>query len=124
MTFKLLTCLSLAVCLACSPTDEKKSISEPKATDDTFNPEKWRTREKENYPHRKAMLDDLVKNQQLKSLRHKEVITLLGQPDRTDSAYIFYKVDETRIQFMVLNSKTLVIKFNPDSTVNWVKIHG
>lgn len=76
-----------------------------------------------DYPYRKQMLDDLISNQQLKGLKKDSVFHLLGQPDRTDSNYLFYRISQKRIGFFPLQTRTLVIKFTND-TVEWRKIHG
>ena len=76
-----------------------------------------------DYPYRNEMLKDLVYNVALKGSKKEEVIDLLGQPDRSDSSYLFYAIAQERIGFFPLHTKTLVIKLTKDSTVEWRKIH-
>ncbi|MGN6531995.1 MAG: hypothetical protein ACTHK0_09605 [Ginsengibacter sp.] len=76
------------------------------------------------YPYRNRMVKDLIANQSLKGLKKEDVISLLGEPTRTDSSYLFYMVDQTLFaNFFPLHTKTLVIKIGKDSTVEWRKIH-
>ena len=89
-----------------------------------FDKTKWKVKEDDDYPYRDKMLNDLIANVKLKGLRQGEVIDLLGQPDRTDSSYLFYRVAQKRMGLLPLSTKTLVIKLTKDSTVEWRKIHG
>jgi hypothetical protein len=100
-----------------------------KRADKNVNPEKfdknkWSLQGGDDYPYRGQMLDDLVYNVKLKGLKKAELINLLGEPDRSDSSYLFYKVSQKRIGFFPLQTRTLVIKLKSDSTVEWRKIHG
>jgi hypothetical protein len=112
-------------CLACNTTSEKKSDSsdEPATTDIEFDKTKWATKDDADYPYRNQMLKDLLDNQKLKGLKRDSVLDLLGEPDRTDSSYLFYLIEQKRLKFIPLHTKTMVIKLSQDSTVNWVKIH-
>ena len=89
-----------------------------------FDKVKWSTKSDSDYPYRDKMLKDLIDNVKLKGLKWNEVTYLLGQPDRTDSSYLFYRIKQKRIGFFPLSTKTLIIKLAKDSTVEWRKIHG
>ena len=93
--------------------------------DKKFDKAKWATKEDNSYPYRNGMLKDLLSSHDtLHGLKLAEVVDLLGQPNRTDSNFIFYNVDKTSVGgVFTLHTKTLVIKFNEDSTVNWTRIH-
>jgi hypothetical protein len=88
-----------------------------------FESTKWKEKKDRDYPHRAAMLDDLVDNEKLKKLKRDEVINMLGEPDRSDTLYLFYRVAQKRLYSWPIHTTTLVIKFKEDSTVHWVKIH-
>jgi hypothetical protein len=89
-----------------------------------FDKIRWSTMSGTEYPYRNTMLKDLIANYELKGLKKDEVEDLLGAPNRTDSGYLFYLVDRTVIAgFFTLHTKTLVIKLDRDSTVEWRKIH-
>lgn len=88
-----------------------------------FEKAKWVMQENNDYPHRNAMLHDLVYNVPLKGLHCDSLINLLGAPTRIDSSYLFYRVEQKRIGFFPLHTRTLVIKMAADSTVAWRKIH-
>ncbi|HEX8459803.1 MAG TPA: hypothetical protein VF623_00170 [Segetibacter sp.] len=91
-----------------------------------FDRQKWATMNDMNYPYRAGMLKNLIDSVKLKGLKKEEVINLLGEPNRTDSGYLFYNVSREYFgnTSFVINSKTLVIKIGKDSTVEWRKIHG
>lgn len=116
--------LSFLLFASCVTKDENPAASTvaPKVQT-AFESSQWQEKKGRDYPHRDAMLDDLVSSQRLKVLRHKEILNLLGPPDRTDSLYLFYRVDQKRIYGWPLHTKTLVIKLKADSSVHWVKIH-
>lgn len=96
-------------------------------TDDSkvqkFDTLKWGIKKDKNYSYRDNMLNDLVYNIKLKGFRKDSVLKLLGKPNRTDSNYFFYIVDQ-RFWGEVpvpISTKSLVIKFLND-TVEWRKI--
>lgn len=98
--------------------------SKPAIHEEKFDKIRWSTMSGTEYPYRNSMLKDLIANYKLKGLKKEEVEDLLGPPNRTDSNYLFYLVDRTVIAgFFTLHTKTLVIKLNQDSTVEWRKIH-
>ena len=76
-----------------------------------------------DYPYRNKMLKDLIASDTLKRLKKEEIINMLGEPDRIDSAYLFYPIAQERLGFFPLHTKTLVIKLSNDSTANSVMIH-
>jgi len=110
---------------SCTSTGEEKSEVEETGTmaETKFDEIKWKTKKDLDYPFREEMLDDLISNHLPKELKRGEILDLLGQPDRIDSSYLFYRVFQKRIGFFPLHTTTLVIKLSPDSTINWVKIH-
>lgn len=89
----------------------------------SFDQSKWEYREKASYPYRDQMLKDLMEHNKLKYLGEKEVLTLLGEPERQDGDYLFYEINRTRFILFTLHTKTLVIKLSRDSTANKVMIH-
>lgn len=109
-------------CLACDP-GAKETREEAPVTEVEFDAVKWNMKEDKDYPYRDSMLNDLMNNDAIRHLKGNEVLALLGDPTRIDSLYLFYRIKETRINFFTLNAKTLVIKLNEDSTINWMKIH-
>lgn len=88
-----------------------------------FNKTKWSLTNGADYPHRDSMLTDLMGSYELHGITKDSIITMLGQPSRTDSLYLFYRIAQKRIGFFPLHTKTLVFKLHPDSTVLWIKIH-
>jgi len=88
-----------------------------------FNRSKWVIKEGKNYLYRDKMLNDVVYNIKLKGFRKDSVLQLLGQPDRTDTNYFFYIIDQHFFGDVPvpISTKSLVIKFIND-TVEWRKI--
>ncbi|CAN5302727.1 hypothetical protein BH09BAC2_BH09BAC2_04740 [soil metagenome] len=92
-------------------------------TPDKFDKEKWAYSEGKQFPYRDNIIIDLLSSRILIGLKQKEVLSVLGQPSRTDINYFFYIVDQQTIgNYFPLHTKTLVIKFTAD-TVTWTKVH-
>ena len=109
----------LTTFLAC-----KTKQPSPETSPLQFEQSKWMERNEKSYTYRDRMLNDLLASDTLKKLKQRQVLSLLGPPTRSDSAYLFYLVDQTLLgDVFPLHTKTLVIKFNNDSTVQWCKIH-
>ncbi|TBX69937.1 hypothetical protein EZL74_05840 [Flavobacterium silvisoli] len=119
MKTKILILLIAFTFLSCktnnSETDGKAKM--------TFEKAKWIEIKGGDYPYRDEMLSDLMESGILKTLHKQEVLELLGEPNRTDENFLFYTVSQQRLAFWPLHTKTLVIKFSGENTVEWVKIH-
>lgn len=90
----------------------------------TFDAQQWRRQQGASYPERAAMLQDLLQHRQLHGIFKDSLMRLLGPPDRSNEGYLYYKISETKMGFLPLQVRTLVIKLKADSTVEWRKIHG
>lgn len=126
-------------CAACRNTSEESSgkiSSEAKAeseinrdvinrdsTASGFDKIKWSAKDDHHYPYRDVLLAGSLSNHTLDSLEKDEVIDLLGQPDRIDNNYLFYRISQKRMGFWPLHTKTLVIKIFEDGAIEWVRIH-
>jgi hypothetical protein len=78
------------------------------------------------FPNRKYMIDDLVKNYQLKGKKYAEIITLLDQPQsKLDSNMaILYDIEiDYGWDIDPVYSKTLTIFFDKDTAVKDFKIN-
>ena len=76
------------------------------------------------YLYRNKMITDLLENYTLKGVKQDSILNMLGEPNRRDSLYFFYIVDQKLFaNFFPLYTKSLVIKLAGDSTVEWRKIH-
>jgi hypothetical protein len=103
-------------CAACKDNAEENATK-------TFDKELWKAKDAEdNYSYRDEMLEDLVYKVQLKGLTKEEVITMLGEPDRTNGDYLYYEVLAKEVGAFPLHKKFLVIKLAKDNTVEWRKI--
>jgi len=109
--------ISAMILFSCS--SKKEEIK-----DEKFDHRKWMVAEEYTYPYRNSMIKDLLADNKIKKLRQPEIIRMLGTPTRTDNGHLFYKISQTRFGSWPISTKTLVIKLKPDSTVEWVKIHG
>ena len=94
------------------------------STEVKFDKEKWLTKDGQAYPYRNDMLGNLIDSVTLKGIRYDSLINILGQPDRIDNGHLFYNIYRKEVVGFTLGTKTFVIKLNPDSTVEWRKIHG
>lgn len=89
-----------------------------------FDVEKWATRQGQDYPFRNAMLDDVVAHYAIQGVRQASILRWLGEPDRTDSNYLFYRITQKRMGFFPISTKSLVIKFTEDRLLEWRKIYN
>lgn len=90
---------------------------------DKFDKIKWAAKKDADYPYREAMLKDLVAGYMVHGVKRDTVLSLLGGADRSDGNYLFYTIEQQRLGVFPLHTKTLVIKFKQDSTLEWAKIH-
>ena len=109
--------LCLLVAIGCNSPKGKEQVLLP------FDKTKWLESVDEDFPYRDLMIRDLMANQNVRGMKWDSVINLLGEPTRSDSNYLFYKVSEQRMGFLTLHRKSLVIRFTADSTVNGLLIH-
>ena len=104
-------------------TEDKKSSPDPNTGAGTvFDKTKWNTMEGQDYPYRNQMLLDVVYNDTIRALNNKEIIELLGEPDRSSEGFFYYTVTQKRLFNWPLHTKTMVVKFSGDS-IEWIKIH-
>lgn len=116
--------IALILFIGCNASPEKPESDQPQdSVAVLFDPVKWKIQKEEDFPYRKDMIDDLIASSRLKKLSKEEVMQLLGPPTRTDSSYLFYQVEQTRLFMWPLHTTTLVIKLSGDSTENQVMIH-
>lgn len=99
------------------------SCKAPKHQEEKFDKARWAVKVDDEYLYRNAMINDLMRTHELHGLKRDKIIDMLGQPDRTDTFYFFYTVFWDHLGPITLHTKTLVIKFTKDSTIEWRKIH-
>ena len=90
-------------------------------TQQKFDKAKWaEVADLMTFPNRKYMIDDLVKNYQLKGKKYREIVELLDKPQTSlDSTMkIFYDIDvDYGWNIDPIYSKTLLISFDKDTVV-------
>jgi len=89
-----------------------------------FNSDKWKFQEQGKYPHRGAMVDEVLYGDRIRSLKKSEVLDVLGDPDREEKDHLYYTISQTRLGNWPLSTQTLVIKFKKAGGVDWIKLHG
>ncbi len=90
-----------------------------------FDKTKWGQKEGDKYIFRNQMLKDVVYNDTIRTLHKKELIDLLGEPDRINNNHLYYEISRTGIGSWSINEKTMVVKIKADNTtIDWIKIHG
>ncbi len=89
-----------------------------------FDKQQWAEQYDSEFIYRQDMIDDLVTHYLLHGMKQDSVLRLLGEPDRTDNGHLFYKISQKKLGFFPLSTKTLVIKFRQDQTLEWRKVHG
>lgn len=121
MQSKNLLILFFLFCLACKNSGNEKFDKK----EEKFDKVKWAVRVENEYPFRDRMLKDFIASYQLTGLKKTEILNLLGEPTYTDTGYLFYRVSRQFLGSFPIpfHTRTLVIKFKGDSTVEWRKIH-
>lgn len=112
----------LTVFMLASDRNQKK---EERANGIEFNEAQWKTKDGDNYPYRNSMLGTMVSKENLptwKKMSKQELFKTLGQPDRINGNYLYYKVNGEKIGFMTFRTIALVIQLN-DSTENIIRIY-
>ena len=119
------TCILFLCGLSCNRQDDEKPVinTEPLENKSEFDKNRWLVKEGQDYPYRNQMLEDLMSHPELRKFDKEQVLDLLGNPDRVDSLYLFYRIDQDRLGPWPLHTTTLVIKLSGDSTLNKVMIH-
>lgn len=78
------------------------------------------------YPYRNNMCEDLVKNHKLRGLSYKQLVNLIGEPEKTiidEPNSIYYEIlTEYGSDIDPIKTKTLIFKLNSDSTILDFKI--
>ncbi len=115
----------IVVFLACSEKGgenyDKGSVKP--SSEMVFDKTKWQVKEGKDYPFREKMLNDVVYNDTIRSLNKTQILKLLGNPDRINENYFYYRVAQIRLIVWPLHTTTMVIKFKEDSGIEWIKIH-
>jgi len=119
--------LVFGVCACVSCNQYSQDHSGPPGSINTqeskFDEAKWKTKKNLDFPFRDKMLKDLMTDPQFRQFKKDELTKLLGDADRIDANYHFYTIDQKRIGLWPLHTKTLVIKFFENDSIQWMKIH-
>jgi len=109
--------LSFITCISCRHKNKEATNPEP------FDKTKWQTVKAGAYPYRDKMLHNLLYTDTIRRLKRDSIVSLLGQPTRADTNFLFYRVQQQTYGLLTMHTKTLVIKFEKDSSVAWIKVH-
>lgn len=94
---------------------------------DKFDRQKWSSGDGLNYPLRDNIVDDLLKNHQLKGLTYRQVIDSLGSPQNRDTLTLSYQILDNSFDYhrskKPIHKKNLVLHFNKDSVVTNAEIY-
>lgn len=75
------------------------------------------------YPNRKKMIDDLVKNRQLKGSSFEQIVDFIGEPNGMDNDTLYYDVDlDYGTDIDPVYGKNLLIYLNKNCKVTGFKI--
>ena len=89
----------------------------------TFDRARWRVQEGDDYPYREQMVEDFLYNDTIRTLLEPAILELLGEPDRRAEGFLYYTIAQKRFLSWPMHTRTLVIKFNADQSVEWIKLH-
>lgn len=89
-----------------------------------FNKAGWNTKDDFDYPNRELMVNDLVKNHQLKGLTYQQLLDSVGQLSLDTATHEGYYdiVIDFGSDIDPVYTKDLVVKFNKDSVVTGFEI--
>lgn len=117
--------LTFFVLLSCSSEKSNDSyMSTQAAKEDTFDKELWNEKKGEDYVHRTKMYEDVLYSDELRTMNQSQIVERLGSPDRQNDNHLYYMIQQKRLIFWPLTTKTLVIKMTKDDTVEWIKVTG
>ena len=88
-----------------------------------FNRALWNEGDGIEFKYRKAMLDDLLKNHNLKGRTWKQVRDTLGRPQGTKGRSIYYDIDIKYDGYPPSYVKKLYIDFNADSVAVNMRVY-
>lgn len=88
-----------------------------------LNKVNWNKKEADDYLYRELLIDSVIENKELRSLKQNELINVLGEPNRMENNHLYYTISQEKLGFWPLNQKTLVIKYSESDTITWIKIH-
>ena len=111
--------------ISCNNAGDGKLENDEEATAGQmkFDEAKWKAQEGEDYPYRENMLDDVIYNDTLRALDKDQILDVLGAPNRVNENYLYYTISRKRLGSWTLHAKTMVIKFDADDSIEWIKIH-
>ena len=116
--------IALIACESCAhSSSDSAAISGKTEVKVKFNKSKWDVKKGSDYPYREQMVNDLVYNDTIRSLNKKNILSLLGEPDRVNENYLYYMIAQKRLGFWPIHTKTLVLKFSVKDSVEWIRIH-
>lgn len=91
-----------------------------------FDRQKWSNGNGLDYPLRDQVIDDLVKNHQLKGLTYRQVIDTLGSPQKLDSLQVSYQIVDNSFTYSrtkPIHKKNLILYFSKDSVVTRFEVY-
>ena len=121
-------CLVATLCIcvalsACRKDDADKPELDLETVTMEFDEVKWKEKKGLTYPYRDSMLADIVFNDSLRALSKADFINALGEPDRVNGDYLYYTIHRKRLGTWTLRQKSLVVLYEGDSTLVWMKIY-
>jgi len=125
MLLRLSTILLLICCCACGQENDKSlKKKEPLVQEEIkFDKAKWAFKKGLDYPHREEMLEDVLYSDEIRKLKAVEVLELLGEPDRVNENFVYYQITQKRLGVWPLHTRSMVIKFKDDESVEWIKLN-
>lgn len=120
-----LTIFLLAGMMVFILSSDRSQKKEERAHGIAFDKVKWSVKEGDNYPYRNSMIGTMTSKENLpawKKMSKQELFETLGQPDRINGNYLYYKANGDKIGFVTFRTIALVIQVN-DSTENIIRIY-
>lgn len=111
------------LCLASCKTEGAENELQKPESEMAFDQGKWQQKEGEDYPYRDKMFKSILYSQEVRRLNKEHLLELLGEADRVNVDHFYYTITQKRLGFWPLHTKTMVIKFLENDSIEWIKIH-
>lgn len=106
--------------ISCSDEQNDKVAPPPPGSNFT---KLWQSDRYGNYPYREMLYANVMKDDSIRALSQKQLLNMLGTPDRSEDNYMYYIIKRKKIGFLTLHTQTLVIKYKDSLHLDWMKIH-
>ena len=74
--------------------------------------------------YRNQMVEDVLYNDTIRTLRKDQILDVLGAPSKEVSGHFYYDVSKKQIGPWTVKARSLVVKFNDLDSIEWIKLYN